>query len=337
MKTRHPLALLVLLALAGSGPAAADALRVVATVPDLGDLAREVGGDVVDVTTLAKGPQDPHFVEARPSFVRALHDADLLLLVGLDLEAGWLPPLLRSARNPRVSPGAPGYLDASSAILPLEMPQTVVDRSMGDVHPYGNPHYLTDPLNGLRVAGAIRDRLVALRQEEAEGIRARYDAFATRLVERLVGPGLAGARPPEEVAARVEEGRLDALAAERGVTVGGWLAAVGGGAPRKAVQDHRAWTYFARRFGVELVADLEPLPGIAPTTRHLGEVVATMRAQGVSLVLATPYFSPAAAEFVSRETGARIVEMAHQVGSRPGADDYLATVDTNVRRIAGVP
>jgi zinc/manganese transport system substrate-binding protein len=142
---------------------AAETLRVVATVPDLGSLAQAVGGDAVDVTVLVKGPQDPHFLEPRPSFVRALHDADLFVVVGMDLEIGWVPPLLGTARNPGIAVGGPGYVDASTAIVPLEVPQGAVTRALGDVHPFGNPHYLTDPVNGLRVAALLRDRLAAAR------------------------------------------------------------------------------------------------------------------------------------------------------------------------------
>jgi ABC-type Zn uptake system ZnuABC Zn-binding protein ZnuA len=314
--------------------AAAEPLRVIATVPDLADLARQVGGDAVDATSLAKGPQDPHFVEARPSFVRALHDADLLVAVGLELEAGWLPALLQGARNPKVAPGAAGFLDASTAIAPLDVPTARVDRSMGDVHPFGNPHYLTDPLNGLRVAALLRERLAALRPEAAEDFARRYEAFAAALAAKLAGAELAAKQSPHAIATAAERGEIAALAAQSGLALGGWLGATAG-APRKAVEDHRAWEYFARRFGVEIVAALEPLPGIAPTTRSLAEVVARMRADSVGLVFATAYFGPAHAAFVARETGARIVELAHQVGSRPGTDDYLATVDWNVRALVG--
>jgi len=326
---------LVLALLIGSVSNAAP-LRVVATVPDLADLARTVGGDAVEAMSLAKGPQDPHFVEAKPSFVRQLHDADLLVAVGLDLEAGWLPPLLQAARNPRVSPGEAGHLDASRAIAPLDVPKGAVDRSMGDVHPLGNPHYLTDPLNGLRVARAIAERIAQLRPEAAAGVAARADAFERRLVERLVGEALVAKEAPGEIARAVERGELDALLARSGATLGGWLGLLGA-ERRRAVEDHRAWSYFARRFEVELVAALEPLPGIAPTTRHLAAVVEQMKAQQVGLVFSTAYFSPDAAKFVAAQTGARIVPLAHQVGSRPGTDDYLSAVDWNVRQLVGQP
>jgi len=311
-----------------SGAAAADTLRVVATTPALASLARAVGGDAVDVTAFAKGPQDPHFVEPRPSFVRALHRADALVLVGLDLEVGWLPALQRSARNGDVMPGGRGYLDASSVIEPLEVPTTRVDRSMGDVHALGNPHYLTDPLNGLRVAGFLRDRFSRLRPGSADAFTAGHDAFARRLLSALLGESLASGADPDTLLERAAAGGLaddPALA--------GWLGTASRAGDPKAVQDHRLWPYFARRFGVELVETLEPQPGIAPTTSHLREVVERIDAVGVRLVLASPYFDPRHARFVAEKTGARVVPMAHQPGSRPDTDDYLAMIAYNVERV----
>jgi ABC-type Zn uptake system ZnuABC Zn-binding protein ZnuA len=314
--------------LLASGAAEARPLRVVATTPDLGDLTREVGGDDVSVKVLAKGPQDPHFVEPRPSFVLALHRADLFVQTGLDLETGWAPVLLERARNPEVTTGGRGFVDASSAVAPLEVPTTRVDRSMGDVHPYGNPHYLSDPLNGLRVARLLRDKLTELRPGSADAFGARYDAFATRLMIALVGDALASERDPEDLASRLERGETPGDA-----RLAGWLGALRPYAGVRAVQDHRLWPYFARRFGIELIDTLEPRPGIAPTTRHLAEVVARMQAQGVRLVLSSAYFDPRHARWIAERSDARVVEMAHQVGARKGADDYLATVGSNVRAV----
>jgi ABC-type Zn uptake system ZnuABC Zn-binding protein ZnuA len=310
--------------------AAAGPLKVVATIPDLGSLAEAIGGGDVAVTTLVKGPQDPHFLEPRPSFIRSLHEADLFVLVGMDLEVGWVPPLLKSARNPKVLPGAPGYVDASTAIVPMEVPQGTVDRSMGDVHPYGNPHYLTDPVNGLRVAALLRDRFAEQRPEGAAAFRERYGHFAGALAARLVGDEAAAGRDPEEVVRAAEEGRVDALL---GGPPGGWLGAVRAAAGRDTVEDHKLWEYFVRRFGLRPVATLEPLPGVAPTTRHLGEVVEIMQQRKVGLILSSVYFDPRHASWVAERTGARIVPLAHQVGARGGASDYLSTVDYNVRAL----
>lgn len=331
MTTRIASLILVSTLLLVAVPTWADALRVVATTSDLADLARSVGGDATRVTSLAKGPQDPHFVEPRPSFVRDLHRADVLVRVGMDLEVGWLPALLRSARNPDVMPGGAGYVDASSVIAPLEVPTAKLDRSQGDVHPYGNPHYLTDPLNGLAVAALLRDRFTALRPAEAESFEVGYADFAGRLARALVGEALAGEQSPERLLHGLERGEFDSN------RLGGWLGRARQAEGSRAVQDHRAWPYFAHRFGLELVDTLEPRPGIAPTTTHLQRVVERMRAEQVSVVLSNSYFDPRHARFVARETGARVAEMAHQVGSRPGTDDYLATIDYNVGEVFGTP
>ncbi len=336
MKTLLRRLLLAAVALAAPGSAAAtEALHVVTTTPDLAALTREVGGDAVDAVALVKGPQDPHFVEPRPSFIRQLHDADLFVQQGLELEVGWVPVLLQSARNAAILPGGPGFVDASVAIVPLEVPTTAIDRSMGDVHPYGNPHYLADPINGLRVARLLRDRLQALRPADAERFAAGYRDFESRLLARLVGPELAKSADPDALVAAVEQDRLDAFAASHGgAPLRGWLGAMAPYRGTEVVQDHRIWPYFTRRFGLVPVAELEPKPGIAPTTAHLAEVIERVRADAVPLLLATPYFDPRHAMRVADKTGAKVVVLAHQVGALEGTDDYLQTVDRNVGRVA---
>lgn len=310
---------------------AAEKLRVVATVPDLGSLAETVGGGDVSVTTLVKGPQDPHFLEPRPSFIKAMHEADALLVVGMELEVGWIPPLLSSARNAAIHLGSPGYVDASAAVAPLEVPQGTVTRAMGDVHPYGNPHYLTDPVNGLRVAALLRDRFSALRPDRAAAFAARYRRFAAELATRLVGAAAAAGKDPEAILRAIEQGRAGE---ELGASIGGWLGMLRAASGRPAVEDHRLWEYFARRFGLRPVATLEPLPGIAPTTRHLAEVIAAMQRDRVDLILSSAYFDPRHARWVAERTGAKIVPLAHQAGARAGAGDYLAAIDYNVRSLA---
>jgi ABC-type Zn uptake system ZnuABC Zn-binding protein ZnuA len=331
--TSRTTAALVAMLLWAAAPAAAE-LTVVATTTDLGDLVRVVGGDEVDVTVLVKGPQDPHFVEPRPSFIRKLHEADLFVLLGLDMEVGWAPVLIRSARNPAVQPGARGHLDASTAIRPLEIPTGPVDRSMGDLHAYGNPHYLTDPVNGVLVARAIRDRLATLDPSEAETFESNARAFEEALARRLVGDAVAEALGAPSVTALAASGRLDAVLVERGLAdrLGGWLGRLRPHAGAKAIQDHRMWPYFAARFGLDPIETLEPLPGIPPTGRHLATVVERARAEGARGILASPYFDVRHARWVSEKTGIPVVPMAHQTGSREGTDDYLATVEYNVSR-----
>lgn len=278
----------------------AEPLRVCATTPDLGDLVRQVGGDEVSVTVFAKSSEDPHFIDAKPGFITQLSRADLFVQTGLELEVGWVPVLLQNARNARVLPGASGYLDASSAIVPLEIPAGPVDRSMGDIHAGGNPHYLLDPEAGRAVARLLAERLSQLRPASEPGFRERLAGFEQRL---------------DEAAAR-------------------WKEALGPHGGAKVVADHNLWPYFAKRFGLTISAFLEPKPGLAPTTRHLAAVVEQMKAEHIQAVLASPYFDARHSAFIVKQTGARIALLAHQVGSRPDTGDYLAMIDHNVKEVA---
>lgn len=329
------LAVAVLLA-GAAGRAVAEPLRVVATTPDLASLVRTVGGDAVTVTALAKPTEDPHFIEAKPSFVRELSTADLLVVNGLDLEAGYLPVLLTAARNARIQRGSDGFLDASTAVTARERPSGTIDRSQGDVHAAGNPHYLLDPLNGLAVAALLRDVLSRLRPDAAGGFAERYDVFRDALHTALVGAALAARVDAGKLATLFEHGRLLPLLEQQGerAALGGWLGALAPYAGSPVVDEHPIWTYFAARFALRIVGHLEPKPGVPPSTRHLHELVGKMKADRVRVILAAAYYDPRHAEMVARETGARIARMANQVGSRPGTDDYLAMIDYNVRQVA---
>jgi ABC-type Zn uptake system ZnuABC Zn-binding protein ZnuA len=244
--------------------------------------------------------------------------------------------LLQNANNPKILPGRPGFLDASVVITPLEVPLVPVDRSMGDVHPFGNPHYLLDPINGLKVAALIRDRLGQLRIDQRPYFAARYAEFARRLGEALVGPALAKQYDAEKLAQLYERGKLASFLASQGDEgrLGGWLGELQRGFGTKGVDDHPIWAYFAHRFGLTITGHLEPKPGVPPTTKHLQELVHLMRAEGVKVVLAAAYYDPRHAEFVARETGAKVVRMANQVGARPGTESYLDTIDYNVRELS---
>jgi zinc/manganese transport system substrate-binding protein len=337
---RAAVALLIALGHAESASSAdaAAPIAVCATTPDLGNLAAIVGGERVAVTAFTKPAEDPHFTPARPSFVKALNACELLILNGLEVEVGWLPVLLREARNAAVLPGARGHLDASTAITPMDVPIGTVDRSMGDVHPLGNPHYLLDPVNGLAVARAIRDRLATLRPADAAGFEQRYTAFRDRLATALVGTTLGAKYDVEKLMRLADHDRLDAFLREQGdgAALAGWLGMTRPYRGAKAVDDHPIWSYFARRFGLAVVAHLEPKPGVPPTTRHLDDVVRLMREAGVRLVLASAYYDPRHADFVARNTGAQVARMANLVGARPGTDDYLAMIDHDVREVARV-
>jgi len=330
-------AMSVWLVIPGSASVSAqqEPLRVAATVSELGSLARAVGGEQVTVVVFAKGTEDAHFVEAKPSFIKELSQADVYIQAGMDLEMGWAPVLLHNARNSKVLPGAPGYIDASTVIVPLGVPTGPIDRSMGDVHPAGNPHYLPDPLNGLRVAALLRDTLSALRPTQRAYFAARYTAFHKRVGAALVGETLAQKYDVTKLAVLFEHGRLAAFLQSQNEAhlLGGWLGRLLPYGGTKAVADHNLWAYFTQRFGLTIRGSMEPKPGVPPTTRHLQGLVQTMQAEKIGLILTSVYYDPRHAQFLAQHTGARVVPMAHQVGARPGTDDYLGMVDYNVRQL----
>ena len=316
--------------------AQAQPLKACATVPDLGSLVQEIGGEQTTLTVFAKGTENPHFVVPKPSFIKALSTCDVYIQIGLDLEIGWAPPLLQNARNGAILPGSPGYIDASTAIAPLEVPNVPVDRSMGDIHTSGNPHYLLDPINGLRVARLLRDRLSALRPANAPYFAERYADFRRRLGMALVGQALADAYDFEKLAVLARHGRLDNFLKSQGqeALLGGWLGSLRPHAGSKLVGDHNAWVYFAQLFGFDMVAYLEPLPGILPTTKHMGVVIELMKTNSVKAVLTATYYDPRYVQFVSENSGAAIVPMAEQGDSRPGTAHYLDMLDYNVKQLA---
>ena len=317
----------------------AQSLAVCATVPELGSLVREVGGDQVTVTVFARGEDDPHFVVPRPSFIKALNQCDVYVQTGLEMEVGWAPALLDTARNPAILPGADGYIDASLVIVPLRtpgIPAGTVDRSMGDVHPLGNPHFLLSPLSGLQVARFLRDRLAELRPRNGAYFSERYADFRRRLGVGLVGEALYDKYDFEKLSLLAERGRLEAFLTSQGeaALLGGWLGLLHPHRGAKLVGDHAQWPYFSQLFALDLIEHLEPWPGIPPTTSHLQIVIELMRAHNVKAVLASAYYDPRYAQFVAENTGATILNMAHQAGARPGTENYLDMVDYNVKQIA---
>lgn len=272
---RKLLAALALLAALLLPRASLAAFRVVATVPDLAALAQEVGGEHVKVTSLSLHTQDPHFVDARPNLALELSKADLLLLVGLDLEIGWLPDLLTGSRNARIQPGADGYLDCSQFVQLLEVPAGQVSRAEGDIHPGGNPHYLYDPRRAEVVAQGIAARLAKLDPANA-------GAYAENLATML-----------QRLHARRTE--LEARAA----------ALVG----QPVVAYHRSMPYLADWLGFELAAHIEPKPGIPPTPAHVARVLATMKHAHVHLVIQEGYYPTTTSELVAGQSGAHVVAL----------------------------
>jgi zinc/manganese transport system substrate-binding protein len=272
------------------------ALNVVTTTQDLAAIAQEVGGDKIKVTPMAKGYQDPHFVEAKPSFVLTLNRADLLIVVGRDLEIGWLPPLITQSRNAKIQPGANGYLDPSQTAKILELPTGAITRAMGDVHPLGNPHYWLDPENGRRIAQAIKDRLSQLDAANAAYYAQREADFGRRLTE-------------------AQQRWKSQMAPYKGL---------------KVVTYHRSWANFADAFGLDVIGYVEPKPGIPPTPQHTLDVINAMKAQNVKLILVEPYFDLKTPNSIAEKTGGRVVVLPPSVGGVPAASDFFKLFDTDV-------
>jgi ABC-type Zn uptake system ZnuABC Zn-binding protein ZnuA len=279
-------------------PSAAEAkkLRVITTLTDLASLTQEVGGDKVDAEALAKGYQDPHFVEPKPSFLLKLRHADLLVLVGLQLEIGWLPPLITQSGNANIQPGAPGYFDASRFAEILQIPQGNLTRAAGDVHPMGNPHYWLDPENGRRIAKAIADKLGELDPQDSAYFQQRYQDFANRL-------------------AQAEKNWQAQMAPYRG---------------RKVVTYHESWPNFAKFFGLDVVGYIEPRPGIPPTPSHTLALVNQMKRDNVKIMLIEPYFDLKTPNSIASMTGAKVLVMMPSVGGKPEITDYFKLFDYDI-------
>ncbi len=294
------LAVLAFIMVAASVRPATAALKVVTTTADLAALTREVGGDRVQVDALARGYQDPHFVEPKPSFILLVNRADLLVAVGRELEAGWLPPLVNSARNAKVQVGGSGYLDASMNVKILEIPTGQVTRAMGDVHSSGNPHYWLDPGNGRRIAAAIRDKMSALSPADATYFAERYRDFDRRLAEA--------------------EKRWDAIMAPYKGT--------------KIVTYHRSWPNFVERFGLDVIGYVEPKPGIPPSPAHTLDLIAEMKAGGIKLIMVEPYFDLKTPQAIATQVGGRVLVLAPSVGGTKEAADYIQLFEYDVNLLA---
>jgi ABC-type Zn uptake system ZnuABC Zn-binding protein ZnuA len=292
------LTIAVLLGGALLAPSSAEAkkLKVVTSLTDLASLTQEVGGDKVDVEALAKGYQDPHFVEPKPSFLLKLRNADLLISVGLDLEIGWLPPLITQSGNSKIQPAGIGYLDASQFAEILDIPQGKVSRAEGDVHPLGNPHYWLDPDNGRRIAKGIAAKLSEMDPEDAAFFQQREKDFEKRLAEAELKWGAQ-------------------MAPYRG---------------RKIVTYHRSWPNFAKHFGLDVVGYIEPRPGIPPTPSHTLDLVNQMKRDGVKIQLIEPYFDLKTPNSIASMTSGKVVVMLPSVGGKPEVTDYFKLFDYDI-------
>jgi zinc/manganese transport system substrate-binding protein len=282
-----------------TAPAAMAKVNVVATTSDFGAVAREIGGDRVDVSVLAKPTEDPHFVDAKPNFIVKLNRADAVIEGGAELELGWLPPLLEGARNPKLDSGKPGHISCLQGIALMEVPSTL-DRSKGDIHAAGNPHYTTDPIIVKTVAATIAEGFSQIDPKSAGYFKANLEKFNQK---------------------------MDAKVAE-------WQKLLAPYKGRKVVTYHNSWPYFARRFDLSMDVFLEPKPGIPPTPSHLVEVIGRMKSENIRVIIVEPYLNRRTAETVANRTEAAIVDVAPYPGAGKHADEsYTEWMDSLVHQL----
>jgi len=277
-------------------------LKVVTSTTDLYDIAKAVGGQNITATHIGEGYQDPHFIEAKPSFVLQLRNADVWAFVGLDLEIGWMPLLLDGARNPKIRLGGSGYVDVSRAISVLDRPTGAVDRSMGDVHALGNPHYWLDPENGRRIARLFRAKFSELDPKNASVYTANAQAFENRL----------------NAAERAWAGDVAAI---KGKPVVAW---------------HTSWRYLAGYTGMNIVAFMEPKPGVPPSPAHLYQVIQTVKRTGAKAIIMEPYYDRKTADLVAKQTGVKVLVLPPSVGGARSApvNDYIALMKYDMAQLA---
>jgi zinc/manganese transport system substrate-binding protein len=277
-------------------PAHAAKIRVVTTLTDLADLTRAVGGDLVDVFSLATGVEDTHGVPMKPSFVPIMNRADLLINVGFGCEHAFLPALLEASKNPRIQYGKPGYVDCSVGIAPLAVPKST-DHSEGDVHPYGNPHYMLDPVLAKIALGHIYDALVETAPEHEADFKHNRDAYVAT---------------------------LDAKIAE-------WLKEAQPLKGLKFISYHEEWEYFAERFGMKVFGTIELKPGVDPTPRHIEQLISGMKAEKVPVVVREPQFPEKVPALIARQTGAKLIKLPIMPGGVPNTETYIKMIDYNLR------
>lgn len=281
-------------------PLLAKPLRVITTTSDLASIAKEVGGDLVSVESLTQGNTDLHFVMAQPNFILKMNEADVYIEVGLDLEAGWTPYLLQQARNPNIQRGRKGYCVAVRGIKLLNVPVGEVNRSLGDMHVYGNPHYWIDPVNGIIVARNIRDTLIANDPANTDTYKKNFEDFSAR-TKKLTAELMKVMRP------------------HRG---------------KRVFVYHQEFNYLANRFGFEIAGAIEEKMGVTPGPGWINTVVETIKKEKISVILCSPWTNVAVARRVAEQSGARLLIMPVQTGAGDNTDTWLKMIDYNVRTIA---
>lgn len=277
-------------------------LNVVTTTEDIAAIVKEVGGDRVTVKSIAKGYQDPHAIEAKPSYMLKINRADLLAYQGLDLEVGWLPMLIQGGRNKKVLSGQLGHLNVSQVITPLDVPVGEPDRSLGDVHPQGNPHYHLNPENGLLMAEVIADRLARLDPVNSGVYKINLENFSKRLEDKIIA----------------------------------WKARMAKFKNSQVITYHATWNYLLDFFSIESAGTVENRPGIPPSGRHLAELAAMMKQTNTKIILQAGFFDREYSDLLASKTRGEVVILPAYVGGEKEVRDYIALFDTLVGQLEKV-
>lgn len=282
-----------ILMLCGASWTAHAALNVVTSTEDIAALTQAIGGNAVNVKSLTRGTADPHFAQAKPSMIRDVYQADLLVVVGAELEVGWMPALLQAARNGKVQPGNPGYLDLSTAVTLLNKPTGPVTRDMGDVHAAGNPHYWLDPNNGVLMARAIAQRLSQLDGAHAKDYERELAAFEQQAQSKIAA----------------------------------WKAALAPLTGKAVVSYHTSFVYLANAFGFRIAAEVEPKPGISPSAAYLTQLIARIKEQQIGVLIMEPYYEQRSAKYLNEQAGVRVAVLPQSVGATPQIKTYFDLFD----------
>ena len=311
----------------GSGWAADNKLVVLTTTSDLKSITEEIGGKYVQVTSICVGNQDPHFAEAKPSTIVSARKADLLIVIGLELEVGYEPLIIEGARNAKIKPGADGYLDVSDGVLLRELPTGKVDRSMGDVHPFGNPHYWLDPYNARIMARNISNRLQKIDPAHSADYQANYQAFIKKVDEAMFGAPAVAKISGDKLWEQEISGKLDEFIKSQEIKLDGWIEKARPLRGMKIVIFHRSWTYFTNRFGLITTGEIEPKPGIPPGPGHLKDLIQKVKSENVKIILMESFYDRKSSDFVAGQTGAKVAVCALSVGGKPEVKDYISLID----------
>ena len=290
----------VLLFCMGALAVNAKKINVVTTLSDLKSITELIGGDKVDVTSIATGYQNPHFVDPKPSYIIKLSKADMFVTIGLDLETGWSPQLLSSSRNTNIQKGSVGYVDASVGVNLLQVPSNI-NRGEGDIHIYGNPHYWLDPINGKQIAKNISDALEKISPENKAFFEANLKAFDTKIDLKLKE----------------------------------WMMKMAPYKGTKLIAYHNEWVYFEQRFGLKIVDFMEPKPGIPPTPTQLVKIISEVKSNAIKVIISSPYFTTSSSDVVSKQTGAKTLILATSVGAFDGINNYFDLFDYNINKLIG--